>query len=94
MADTKFKRGHPKKGGRKKGASNKVTKNIKDNFEAVFEKLGGVKGLCDWAKKNSHTKGAFYQMYSKMLPSNLDVGVSGDLNVKIERVYTDKRPKE
>lgn len=79
MADTKFKRGHPKKGGRKKGTSNKVQKNIKDNFEAVFEKLGGVKGFCDWAKKNTHTKGAFYQMYSKMLPSNVNVG--GDLSV-------------
>ncbi|MCK4648689.1 hypothetical protein KAT51_04110 [bacterium] len=79
MPDPKFKRGHPKKGGRKKGTSNKVSKNIKDNFEAVFEKLGGVKGFCDWAKENRQTKGAFYQMYSKMLPSN--VTVDGDLNV-------------
>ena len=71
-----FKRGNP---GRPKGAKGKISKNIKDNFEAVFEKLGGVKGFCVWAKTNNDTKRAFYQMYSKMLPSN--VNIDGDLNV-------------
>lgn len=94
MATNKFKRGKPKTGGRKKGTPNKIQKNIKENFEAVFEKLGGIKGFHDWAKKNTHTQGAFYQMYSKMLPSNMDVDLSGDLKVKIERIITDKRPKE
>jgi len=72
----KFKRGNP---GRPKGAKDKVSKNIKDNFEAVFEKLGGVEGFFDWADQNSRNKGTFYQMYSKMLPSN--VNVEGDLKV-------------
>lgn len=94
MANTKFQKGKQKTGGRKKGVPNKIQKNIKDNFEAVFEKLGGVKGFYDWAKKNSNTQGAFYQMYSKMLPSNIDVDHSGEVKVKLERVYTDKRPKE
>lgn len=81
MPTKKFQKGDkkPPNSGRKKGTSNKVTKNIKENFEAVFEKLGGVKGFCDWAKKNAHTQGAFYSMYSKMLPSN--VTVDGDLKV-------------
>jgi len=63
MAETKFKRGHPKKGGRKKSVPNKVTKNIKDNFEAVFEKLGGTKGFYDWAKKNTHTGGILSNVF-------------------------------
>lgn len=96
MENTKFKRGKSRhlNAGRKKGTPNKVNKNIKENFEAVFVKLGGIKGFYDWAKKNTHTQAAFYQMYSKMLPSNVDVEHSGDLNIKVERIITDKRPKE
>ena len=74
-----FKPGNP---GKPKGAKNKISKNIKDNFEAVFEKLGGIKGFCDWAKENRQTKGAFYQMYSKMLPTN--VMLEGDLPIIFE----------
>lgn len=91
MPDTKFKRGKPKTGGRKKGVTNKVQKNIKENFEAVFEKLGGIDGFYDWAKKNSHTQGAFYQMISKMLPSNVDVEHSGDLTINV--ISAVPRPK-
>lgn len=69
----------PNPKGRPKGAKGKISKNIKDNFEAVFEKLGGIEGFYTWADKNSHTKGAFYQMYSKMLPSNMDVKHSGQM---------------
>ena len=94
MPDTKFKRGKPKTGGRKKGTSNKVTKNIKENFEAVFEKLGGTEGFYKWAAKNSHTQASFYQMYSKMLPSNMDVEHSGKVSINVDRIITDKRPKE
>jgi len=63
-----IKKGNP---GRPKGAKGKVTKNIKENFEAVFEKLGGIDGFFKWAKTNNNTKATFYQMYSKMLPSNV-----------------------
>jgi len=94
MPDPKFKRGHPKKGGRKKGTPNKVSKNIKENFEAVFEKLGGVKGFCEWAKSNKQTKERFYQMYSKMLPSNVDAELSGDIGITIKKILTDERPGE
>jgi len=91
MADTKFKRNHPKKGGRKKGSPNKVQKNIKDNFEAVFEKLGGINGFHKWANKNANTQGAFYQMYSKMLPSNVDMKHSGQLE---HAVFIMPRPEK
>lgn len=80
MADTKFKRNKPRhpNAGRKKGSPNKVSKNIKDNFEAVFIELGGIDGFYKWADKNAHTQGAFYQMYSKMLPSNIGISGGGD----------------
>ena len=74
----------PKPGpGRPKGCQNKLTKNIKDNFETVFEKLGGIDGFYTWAKKPGN-QGHFYQMYSKMLPSNVDVDHSGGIKTDSE----------
>jgi len=72
-----WKNGHSKMGGRKKGSKNKMPLTVKENFGAVFEKLGGVDGFFKWANKNTHTQSAFYQMYSKMLPSS--VGIDGSI---------------
>ena len=93
--DGDFKKGssgNPK--GRPKGAKDKISRNIKDNFDAVFEKLGGVDGFSKWADKNTQTQSAFYQMYSKMLPSNTDLDVKGDLSLIIKRIISDERPEE
>lgn len=86
--------GNPK--GRPKGAKDKINKNIKENFEAVFEKLGGINGFLEWANKNTSTQSAFYQMYSKMLPSNVGVELSGEDGepVKIEFVPVKKKEKK
>jgi len=76
--------------GRPKGSKDKISKNIKNNFEAVFEKLGGIDGFYAWAKKPGN-QGHFYQMYSKMLPSNVDV--TSKEGIKFIVVY-DKNAKE
>ena len=80
MADTKFKRKHPKKGGRKKGVPNKISKTAKENFDIVFDRLGGVEGFYKWAKKSNRNKELFYTWYSKMLPTNL----SGTINANVK----------
>ena len=64
--------------GRPKGSKDKISRNIKENFETVFEKLGGIDGFYDWAKKPGN-QGHFYQLYSKMLPSNVDI--KGDIGI-------------
>ena len=79
--------------GRPKGSKDKISKNIKDNFEAVFEELGGIDGFYAWAKKPGN-QGHFYQMYSKMLPSNIDVDAGEGLKAIVERIFTNTRPKE
>ena len=76
----RFKKGNP---GRPKGAKDRISHNIKENFEAVFEKLGGVDGFFEWAGKNNQTQSAFYQMYSKMLPANVDMKHSGKIDNKL-----------
>lgn len=53
-----------------KSKDKKKNKTIKENFDAAFKKLGGVEELVNWAKRNTHTRALFYEMYSKMFPEN------------------------
>lgn len=64
--------GHPKWGGRKKGASNKVTTSAKEAIELAFQGLGGVKALTTWAKKNPN------EFYTRVWPRILPLQLSGD----------------
>lgn len=83
MADTKFKRGQPrpKGAGRKKGTPNKISRTVKDNFEEVFEKMGGVEGFYKWAKKSKRNQELFYSWYSKMLPTNVSGSISATVDI-------------
>ena len=66
--------------GRPKGGQNKFT-NLKQSFLDVFEKIedeskkedSPVKSLFTLATKNDRNQLAFYQIISKMLPSNVTV---------------------
>lgn len=95
MTDTKFKKGHLKKGGKKKGTPNKFT-TLKQAYIDAFnsEELGGTQGLIDAFKPSNMTKRDFYKLISKMLPTNIDTEVSGEISVTIKKVLTDVRPEE
>jgi len=75
--------------GRPKGSTNKFT-DLKQAYLDVFEKIEkegskkdtATKTFFEWATKNDKNQGMFYQMLSKMLPSN--VSVDGDLNVTFQ----------
>ena len=87
--------------GRPKGSTNKFT-DLKQAYLDVFEKIekegrkedGGIKTFFEWATKNDKNQGAFYQMIARMLPSNVDADVSGDISVTIKKVLTDERQEE
>jgi hypothetical protein len=88
MADTKFKEGHEKVGGRKKGSKNKLSIDVQQTAFEIFEALGGVKEATEYFKKNIQTKGQFYNIFYKMLPSSITgtQGADGEfkpLEVKI-----------
>ena len=74
MSDTKFKKGHPKKGGRKKGIKNKFTVDVQQTAFEIFKNLGGIKGATEYFKSNKQTKGQFYNIFYKMLPTSLTGG--------------------
>lgn len=90
--NTKFKKGESKRknSGRKKGTSNKFT-DLKQVFLNTFESIelegkkkdSKVKTLYEWATTNARNQGLFYQMMSKMLPSNIGIEHSGLISLTL-----------
>jgi hypothetical protein len=68
MANTKFKKGDPKLGGRKKGTPNKTTTLIKDMVLQALDQAGGVKYLLKLSDENP---AAFCTLLGKVIPLNL-----------------------
>ena len=62
--------------GRPKGVPNKVSRIAKEAIADVFEELGGVAAMAIWASENQTS---FYNMYSKLLPIQLNgAGENGE----------------
>jgi hypothetical protein len=94
----RFTRGHA--GSKPKGATNKFT-DLKKAYLAVFEKIEtesekeqNIDSFYDWATKNEKNQGMFYQMLSKMLPSNLDVTLPRDTIIKVISAVPRPKPEE
>jgi hypothetical protein len=68
MGFTKGNKGKPK------GATNKLTKSVKEAFEIAFNELQGDSeaNLANWAKENTTE---FYKLAAKLIPTS----VSADL---------------
>jgi len=85
--------------GRAKGSKNKFT-NLQQAYLDVFNKIENdsskksskTQSFFEWATNSSHNQGLFYQMISKMLPTN--VNAEGDLRITINKIITDERPEE
>jgi hypothetical protein len=67
-------KGTPKTGGRKPGTPNKTTVAVKEAFKQAFDDLGGTSALVTWAMENPTQ---FYQLYSKLIPTEIDATLSG-----------------
>jgi hypothetical protein len=67
-------KGLPKTGGRKPGSQNKTTIAVKEAFRQAFEILGGTQAMVVWAQENPTQ---FYQLYSKLIPTEIDATISG-----------------
>jgi len=56
--------------GRKAGVPNKLSATAKQNVIEVFEQLGGVDHMKQWAIDNPNN---FYNIYSKILPTQTEL---------------------
>ena len=62
--------------GRPKGIPNKVSRIAKEAIAQVFEDLGSVEAMTEWARDNPTS---FYNMYAKLLPIQVDgAGENGE----------------
>jgi hypothetical protein len=75
-----------KTGGRQAGTPNKISTAVRDNVLSVFDQIGGVENMSDWAKENPTQ---FYALYAKLLP--LQTQVSGDPENPVQSVITWKQ---
>lgn len=73
MADTKFKKGMKKLGGRKKGIPNQSTVQMKEAIRGAFEELGGQDYLIAVGEEDPKT---FLSLMAKLLPQE----ISADIN--------------
>lgn len=70
--------------GRPKGSKNKSTLELKDAVLSVYDKLGGDKGLLDWAESSADNKKIFYStMVTRLLPKYSDIQLSGNVTHNI-----------
>lgn len=60
-------------GGRQAGTPNKVTKTVKANVIAVFDMIGGLETMAEWATEN---RTDFFKLYSKLLPLQVDAEIN------------------
>jgi uncharacterized MAPEG superfamily protein len=75
-----------KTGGRTVGTPNKVTGAVKENFLAVFTRLGGTAAMAEWAQENLTE---FYKLYARLIPA--DVKLSGDAGNPLHVIQTIRR---
>lgn len=68
--------------GRPKGSQNKLTRAIKDAFQAAFDDLQRDEdnNLLSWAQANPTD---FYKLASKLIPSDINARVYGNLTATI-----------
>jgi hypothetical protein len=81
-------KGSPKTGGRKKGTSNKFTKNVREAILAAFEEAGGVDYLRRVAKEDPKT-------FCTLLGKTMSTVVAGDEDKpRVLGVTIDRPPDE
>lgn len=70
--------------GRPTGTRGRVGLEVRANILQVFDELGGVSKMVEWAKSDPDAMRAFYQIYAKLAPietrTEVDVIASIDIN--------------
>jgi len=64
--------GSPKTGGRAPGSLNKVTATVKDNVIEVFNMIGGLDAMAEWATEH---RTDFFRLYAKLLPLQVEAEI-------------------
>jgi hypothetical protein len=71
LSKTETRGGKREGSGRKAGVPNKLSSTVKENVIAVFDGIGGVEHMKQWAIDNPNN---FYNIYAKILPTQTEIG--------------------
>ena len=74
--------------GKPKGAKNRLSKLAKENIADVFDHIGGILTMVDWAKENQTE---FYKMYAKLIPVQMTGADDGDIKISIVKTVVEAR---
>ena len=99
-----FEKGNTYGTGRRKGAKNRVNRDIRQVFHDVYDAMGdnvidektgkpmnGHQAMLIWAR-TSPTE--FYRLYGKMIPSTQETPTDGHENFIDELIFEDEQPKQ
>jgi hypothetical protein len=80
--------------GRKPGAPNRMTKDVRDAILTVADGLGGADQMLSWAKADPVNERIFWsQIFPKLLPKEVKQEVSGPDGGAIDMNFTVKLVK-
>ena len=65
-----LQRGGP---GRPMGSKNKVPANLREDLITVYEQLGGIQGMVEWAEAKEGNRALFYRILASTLPRQVAV---------------------
>ena len=59
--------------GRPLGSKNRVPANLRNDLITVYEQLGGIQGMVEWAKAKEGNRALFYRILASTLPRQIAV---------------------
>jgi hypothetical protein len=59
--------------GRPVGSKNKVPANLREDLITVYEQLGGIQGMVEWAEAKEGNRALFYRILASTLPRQVAV---------------------
>ena len=59
--------------GRVPGSKNRITANLRNDLITVYEQLGGIQGMVEWAKAKEGNRALFYRILASTLPRQIAV---------------------
>ena len=76
--------------GRPMGSKNKVPANLRDDLITVYEKLGGIQGMVEWAKAKEGNRALFYRILASTLPRQVAVSARLEHDYGLNKLSDDE----
>jgi hypothetical protein len=76
--------------GRPVGSKNKVPANLRDDLVTVYEKLGGIQGMVEWAKAKEGNRALFYRILASTIPRQVAVSARLEYGYGLNKLSNDE----